>query len=756
MEREYYNQGINNLLKFWCPQVRDNLKNFAVDEKLEPILNEIDQKITKIEDKKALIEKEREKQRQKEKEEKEKEKQGKTTNYTRRTLPYQYTSNTKTTDKNQKNNNIEAKYNPRKINYNDSKNNNDKKNTTSTTTTSRKYNKRDTNYDLATLINRLMKNTKNNINKNDNTNDVNNPKENTNKNDNINEPKNDENKKSDNKNSTEKENVDTNKTDKDEAKKSLSPDINIDYRKEYSTTVNNLQSNSFTYQEAKLGENYLETTKKDKNIISYIDIDLFLQRIAQEKNIYDDMNDNETLLRGFCIQHPIFISTNTLLSKIISCFNYFYSKNKNQDTQNQNNNNENKRNYRNTITYKPKFRFSNQDNNSQKDQFDGLANAKNEKKIPYNLIDLLIIFIDENGKYSKELFTKEITDKIESFLNSILDMKDVKSSYRDDIESSKKKLKTIKSNAILKRAKTQRTKLEFETIFNLESLLSNKIRDSNEPFSFFNILEYDSADIAKELTRITYHIFAKIQPKEFFKGVFTKKNKSEASPNITEVANRFNQLSFWIIEEILSYDHASERGKVLEKIIDIGNELINLNNFTDCMSVTSALDQFIIKSLAKTLKKISKKNNAILENLRTILNFQDNYKNIRDRIEECINKNEPFIPFLGPYNKRICFLEEYGPYVKDNLINADKIVLVQQILDQFYKCRLKQYDLIRRTKNEFILFQCLDPASEEELEKLGSSLEPTFILKEKKSNQKRPTHTENNFKVNYGKKDDII
>ena len=545
--------------------------------------------------------------------------------------------------------------------------------------------------------------------------------------------------------------------EKSEKKKNLSPDINLVYKNDYSITKNNLQNNTFKYQEEKLGENILEISKKNKNIISYIDIDLFLQRIAQDKKIYDDMNDDDTLLNGFCIQHPIFIQTNTLISKIISCFNFFYTRYINQDNenQNQNNNNEPRRNYRNTSGYRSRYQQVNQVKSPKKDQIDDLG--INVTKIPYSLIDLLILFIDLNEKYSKEILTKEVIDKIESFYNTILEINDIKNNYKHNIEYSKNNLKAIKANIILKRVKTQRSRIEYENIFNIETLLSNIIRDPNKPLSFFNILDYDSKDIAKELTRLTYHLLSQIQPKEFFKGVFTKKNKDEASPNITEVANRFNQLSFWIIEEILSYDLINDRAKVIEKIIDIGNELLQLNNFTDCMCITSALGQVIIKSLTKTWKKVSKENNSVLNNLKKILSFQDNYKNIRDKIEECIEKREPYVPFLGPYNKRICFLEEYGPYTKDNsLINVDKIVLVQQILEQFYKFKLKKYDIIRRTKNEFIIFQCLDPKSEEELEKLGSCLEPNFTLNNKKSEQKRPTNTEHNFKINYEKKKELL
>ena len=155
--------------------------------------------------------------------------------------------------------------------------------------------------------------------------------------------------------------------------------------------------------------------------------------------------------------------------------------------------------------------------------------------------------------------------------------------------------------------------------------------------------------------------------------------------------------------------------------------------------------------------KVTKKSNNVLKNLKKILNFQDNYKNIREKIDECLQNNESYIPFLGPYNKRICFLEEYGPYAKDNsLINADKIVLVQQTLDQFYKFKLKKYEILHSNKKELIIFQCLDPIEEEKLEKLASFLEPNFVLDKKKRKEKRITNTELNFIQNYKLNNNII
>ena len=539
----------------------------------------------------------------------------------------------------------------------------------------------------------------------------------------------------------------------------ISPGKNIFSKKENNISINNLENSSFNLQEEKLGVNYLEISKKNQKMISYINIDLFLQKIAQDMKIYDDMVINNNLLNGFCIQHPNFIATNTLISKIIACFNYFYTRYLHQDIEKEINkkNNVDKKyqlESKKTFGYRSKYK---QNKKPEKEIFDSLLFVKNLKKIPYGLIDLLILFIELHDKYSKETLTKEILDKIEKFYKTILDIYDIRNNYKNVIDLSIKVLNGIKNRAILRRTKSNMKKIEYEKLFSNKILLENKLKDPNEPFTFFNVLDYNSKDIAKELTRITYQLFSKIQPKEFFKGVFTKKNKKVTSPNITEVADRFNQLSFWLIEEILSYDHSKDRAKVIEKFIDIGKELINLNNFNDGMSVVSGLGMVIINNLLKTWKYVSKQKKSTLQNLQKILNFQDNYKNIRDKINECLKNNLPYIPFLGLYNKRICFLEEYGPYIKNNsLINVDKIVLVQEILDQFYEFTKKQYNIIRSSKNEFIIFQCLDPAGEDELNKLSSFIEPNFLLKTKKTHEKRITNTEKNFKENYEKMEELL
>ena len=140
------------------------------------------------------------------------------------------------------------------------------------------------------------------------------------------------------------------------------------------------------------------------------------------------------------------------------------------------------------------------------------------------------------------------------------------------------------------------------------------------------------------------------------KAVFTKKNKDKTSPNIAEIYNRFNKVSFWFIEEIMMYDKKRYRAQIIEKFFDITNELLILNNFFDSMSLLSALSQIIVNNLNKTWKCVSQKSIEIYQHTKKFLSFDYNYEKIRDKINDCVKNDKPYIPFLSPYSKTLCYL----------------------------------------------------------------------------------------------------
>jgi hypothetical protein len=512
--------------------------------------------------------------------------------------------------------------------------------------------------------------------------------------------------------------------------------------------IDSLDNASFIHKNEELDKNIISIVRYKKNIIGYMDLDLLLQRIAMETPIYYEEDMNDYLIEGICLQHTNFIVSNIFITKIISCFNFNYSRYlKDQKEENEEKEDTRTRtdNFSIAIDHN-KIKRSKRIFIGSKDESENMNNKielfnDTEKRIPYGLIHLILIYINAYKKYSLSNIGLDVASKIFELLNAGLDIYEIKNIYENEIIRSIDFLKNMIKSTI--EPPKPKTKIPLDKIYTIK-----------EGESFFDIFSFSSKDIATELTRVSYIFFTKIITKEFFKGLFTKKDKEKTSPNICRAVERFNSISYWVIEEVLSYDYSSDRAKVIDKFIHIANELAILNNFNDCMSIVSALGQMIISRLNKSWKKVTSKNMTLFRKIKKLLNFQNNYKNIRDEITKCLKEGKPFLPFLGYYTKRICFLEEAGPYVnKSGLINVDKISQVEQILSEFYEKNKVQYtfEIKDDIKNKLTILQCLEPNTEEELEKEGNLVEPNFVLC-KKTKNKRITNTEIKFKDNYNKK----
>ena len=273
-------------------------------------------------------------------------------------------------------------------------------------------------------------------------------------------------------------------------------------------------------------------------------------------------------------------------------------------------------------------------------------------------------------------------------------------------------------------------------------------KDINKPYEF-DILKYSTHDIASELTRVNYALYLKIKLKEFLKGAFNGKDKYKSSPHICQIVNRFNKLSYFVIEEILAYDHAEKRAEILLKFIKICNFLKKIGNFDDCLSIMTGLTNYNISKLNKTWGHIPSEEMTKFRQLKKILSFEDNWKYLRKEIQKKVDNKSFYIPYLGYYTKRMLYLEEMGPYIKKNtsLINLEKIVEVYKVIKNFHQIKNVKfrYSIDENIKKELSILQCLDPSNEDFLVETSNLLEPKFILSNKKLKIKRRTKTDINF-----------
>jgi son of sevenless-like protein len=269
----------------------------------------------------------------------------------------------------------------------------------------------------------------------------------------------------------------------------------------------------------------------------------------------------------------------------------------------------------------------------------------------------------------------------------------VKNKYFEDIVTNQE-LKIAVKAFILQHSKNEQIHelLKYENAFRAEHILNphlNKVK-FEEPIlnafstnsNYFNLMEWSEVEIARQITLITHYLYKSIQIKELFNAQWTKVDKHKLAPNVTKMIDRFNKLSLWASEEILSYDKAKFRAIMIEKFIKIAHELKNLNNYNDCLSIITALSSFPIRKLLRSWQRISFDSVRIWKELTTTCSICKNYAALREEIEKA--KGKACIPYLGLFLKELAFIDEGPKYVKDkNLINVDKIRKVSKVIQQF-------------------------------------------------------------------------
>ena len=273
----------------------------------------------------------------------------------------------------------------------------------------------------------------------------------------------------------------------------------------------------------------------------------------------------------------------------------------------------------------------------------------------------------------------------------------------------------------------------------------NKIYKLNLPKNegFFNLLDWDKNLIGEKLISISKNNINKIQRRELYRAIFLKKEKNITCPYVMHNIEKFNQLTFFIIQDILSYDFAKDRAKIIEKWITIAEYCKERKDYTDCVAINSALNNYIITGLNKTLKDISRDKKELMKNINKFCKYQGNYKTLREDMAK-LDYYDFYIPYLGMLMKDLAFFEENSKYIiNDTLINFEKLENVQLAIEKFFNFKNAKDKLNPIIPEELWFFEDLEDLKETELEDLANKLEPEFTLYANKKKEKRKTNIDN-------------
>ena len=464
-----------------------------------------------------------------------------------------------------------------------------------------------------------------------------------------------------------------------------------------------------------IGENK-EVKKENKKIITSFEFKSFIDEVLNENIFYSEDNSNIN-----------FISLELLISKI-----------------NDNNLNETNKN----INYKDILLYITYQKNSIMTTEIFLDIIKSYMKA--NNINTAIYLLNS---YLLNYYTTEILPS-RDIMNTVIGLYKLSNKQKITFHLIYDKDKEIDINKLIEYI-TAGKKDKINYLGGMETI--RQLSDSKESIipevtdKIFDIFCWDPVEIARQITIFTQYLYRNIGCQELVSAGWTKSDKMEKAPNISKLILRFNNISRWIMEEILSYDSSKDRAKVIEIFISVADELRNMHNLNDCFAVITTFNHLCIKRLKRTWEKVNdctKNKQKELSNLCSILKNFENIKNefleYKNSVKDINEVQEGCIPYLAPYLKDLAFLEEGHKYLNENkLINIQKIIFVGKIIKNIKDSQMFVYSY----KPVYCLSILSDPEplGDDELTELSEKLEPRFKLNTKKTKIKRKTKTEMKF-----------
>ena len=372
------------------------------------------------------------------------------------------------------------------------------------------------------------------------------------------------------------------------------------------------------------------------------------------------------------------------------------------------------------------------DDNSSKEENDKeeeknkeiINNIKEQVKIKQNLIstkerDLVIL-----GKIVSllEKFKEKEIDLEEE--NEKENMKKIKNNI-DIYKEIQKKLDQERKIFLLPRQRQKRMTKNYTSYIGSISKKPEIIRDYLNQ-GYFCVTDWKTEEIGQQLMTVSKSLLRKIQPRELYRAKFLKKDKEKTSPNVVECINKFNRLTSFIMEDILSYNTAKDRAKIYEKWVLIADYCKTNKDYNDLIAIFSAFNHYIITGLKLTLKEVKTKTNSILNKIKHFCTVEGNYKNIRVDMDNCDKTGEIFIPYLGMLLRDINFFEEKSKYLNEKgYINFNKIEKINEMFKLYFKFKNKE-DNKNNNIPELDFFNDLEDITEEYLEITADNLKSGF------------------------------
>ena len=179
---------------------------------------------------------------------------------------------------------------------------------------------------------------------------------------------------------------------------------------------------------------------------------------------------------------------------------------------------------------------------------------------------------------------------------------------------------------------------------------------SSDIYQITNLFSFDTLEIARQWTIIDHRFFCRIAIVSLV-GVNTQGNMyctwelprhyGEAE-SVRHFIERFDGQALWSSYTALGLggiigEEPAQRASIIERLIELAQCLLNLNNFSGCMAVLTGLQQSAVRRLKQTWKRVSVESKSKFDNLTVIMAPSNSYNQYKTKLlinfEELRSKN---------------------------------------------------------------------------------------------------------------------
>ncbi|KAK3697424.1 hypothetical protein QZH41_019237, partial [Actinostola sp. cb2023] len=214
-------------------------------------------------------------------------------------------------------------------------------------------------------------------------------------------------------------------------------------------------------------------------------------------------------------------------------------------------------------------------------------------------------------------------------------------------------------------------------------------------FIAYELLQHPK-ELARQITIIDHEYFCAVTADDIQKKVAMgtgKKRQVDQEPRllVERVADRFNQLSTWVVASILTEESPEKRAEMFVNFIETAKQCLEFRNFNAVMAiVAAALGSAPIRRLSRTTEFIPKEVLELHSKFEMLMDPKDNYKRYRTTLR---SSPTPAVPYCGIYMKDLTFIAEGNPdFLKGGLVNLSKRRQVYLVVNEIRRFQKNSYN----------------------------------------------------------------